>query len=237
MALASEPPRRPRNARGQGQVLREQLIEAAARLLATLEQPESLTLRQVAREVGVAPASIYSHFPDLGALFNYVLELRYREVAELVSAADRAVTPLAKLVQWCATYIRWGIEHPGEYRTLFGGRVPSGVSATSHHGGIELLDALTAALTAITDPGHHSPPAQRRQAGILLWTAMHGVISAFTEHPNLVWPPIDDLIVGIVALHTSRPQSVIAIVLKEHDPQLRNTRRVREPRRAPGLSL
>ena len=43
-------------------------MEAAAHLLATLDQPETLTLRQVAREVGVAPASIYSHFPDtLGA--------------------------------------------------------------------------------------------------------------------------------------------------------------------------
>jgi hypothetical protein len=48
---------------------------------------------------------------------------------------------------------------------------------------------------------------------------MHGAISAFTEHPNLAWPPIDDLIAGIVALHTSQPQGEIAIVLKEHDPQ------------------
>src|SRR5256885_6675968 len=54
-----------RSPRGQGQLLKAQLVEAAAHLLATLDQPETLTLRQVAREVGVAPASIYSHFPDL----------------------------------------------------------------------------------------------------------------------------------------------------------------------------
>lgn len=104
---------RRRNPRGQGQLLKAQLVEAAAKLLATLDQPETLTLRQVAREVGVAPASIYSHFPDLGALIQHVLRLRYDELARLMNEAARpAPDPLADLVARCAAYVRWGSNSP-----------------------------------------------------------------------------------------------------------------------------
>lgn len=212
---------RRRNARGQGQLLRTQLVEAAARLLATLEQPESLTLRQVAREVGVAPASIYSHFPDLGTLLNHVLELRYAEIVELMHAADSAPTPLARLVQRCATYIRWGIEHPGEYRTLFGGRLPTSVSAPSHRGGVELLESMTVALTAVNDPQQESSADQHWRGGLLLWTSMHGLIDSYTEHKNISWPPIDDLVVGIVATHAKRPEPEVAAFLTGREPPLR----------------
>lgn len=213
MATIDGRPQRPRNPRGQGQVLRQQLVDAAARLLATLDQPESLTLRQVAREVGVAPASIYSHFADLEALFNHVLELRYRELTALMRAADDAPTPLAGLVWRCATYVRWGIDNPGEYRTLFGGRVPPGVAATSHHVGIELLETLTTALSAVLGDGQDE--RGRQQGGILLWTAMHGLVSAFSDHTDMTWPPIDDLIVSMIALHTTRPPLDIVVALAQ----------------------
>lgn len=85
-------PRR-RNPRGQGEVLKAQLVDAAAKLLATLDQPETLTLRQVAREVGVAPASIYSHFTDLSALIQHVLRLRYQELARLMDEAAQVAGP------------------------------------------------------------------------------------------------------------------------------------------------
>ncbi|WP_213815475.1 TetR/AcrR family transcriptional regulator [Glaciihabitans sp. dw_435] len=206
---------RTRNPRGQGQILRQQLIDAAAHLLATLDQPETLTLRQVARTVGVAPASIYSHFADFEALFNHVLDLRYDELISLMKVADKAPTALAELVWRCATYIRWGIHNPGAYRTLFGGRVPPGVTATSHRVGLELLEALTASLAAtVADIGDESPDTIR-QRGILLWTSMHGLVSAYCEHPGVVWPRISDLIIGTVALHSSRPLPDIAHSLQQ----------------------
>jgi AcrR family transcriptional regulator len=87
--------------------------------LTTLDQPETLTLRQVAREVGVAPAGIYSHFPDLSALIEHVLRLRYDELAQIMNrAAESGANSLAELVGRCAAYVHWGVEQPAPYRTL-----------------------------------------------------------------------------------------------------------------------
>ncbi len=227
------PPSRRRNPRGQGQLLKAQLVEAAAHLLATLDQPETLTLRQVAREVGVAPASIYSHFDDLSALIEHVLRLRYRELARLMDqAAHDAQDPLADLVARCAAYVHWGVEQPGSYRTLVGGRMPADLVPRSAHGaGAELLDSIITSLAAVTDPGREADPEaqalakaeqsaptapQRRwQAGLLLWTALHGLITLYNDHGNIPWPPLNDLLTDLLTLHTGRPAAEIAALWPE----------------------
>ncbi|MFI1753325.1 TetR/AcrR family transcriptional regulator [Streptomyces sp. NPDC020571] len=212
-------PRR-RNPRGQGQVLKAQLVDATAKLLATLDQPETLTLRQVAREVGVAPASIYSHFPDLSALIQHVLRLRYEELGRLMNEAARsAPDPLADLVTRCAAYVRWGVDQPGHYRTLFGGRMPDDLVPGSAHGaGAEPLEAVVASLAAVT--GGEATAERRWQAGLLLWTSLHGLVSLYNDHGNLPWPPLDDLLTDLISLHTARPAADIAPLLppRGHDP-------------------
>ncbi len=202
-----EAPRRRRNPRGQGQVLRAELIAAAAHLLATLDQPETLTLRQVAREVGVAPASIYSHFPDLGSLVRHVLRLRYAELARLMDeAAAPAADPLDDLAGRCAAYVRWGVEHPGEYRTLFGGRMPADLALLQEHGaGEALLDSVIASLAAVRQRGgERSDPARQWRNGLLLWTGLHGLVVLHNDHGELPWPPLDALLADLLGLHAGR---------------------------------
>lgn len=218
MASAEQAPARRRNRRGEGQLLKAQLVEAAAHLLATLEQPERLTLRQVAREVGVAPASIYSHFPDLSALIEHVLRLRYEELAELMDrAAESATTPLATLVGRCGAYVHWGVEQPGPYRTLFGGRMPADLVPGSAHGaGAELLTSVVEALAAVTDRGgNQGTETEPWQAGLLLWTALHGLVSLYNDHGNIPWPPLNDLLADLLSLHAGRPAAEIADLLAQ----------------------
>lgn len=196
-------------------MLRAQLVEAAARLLATLDQPETLTLRQVAREVGVAPASIYSHFPDLGALVQHVLRLRYDELARLMGeAAGPAPDPLSDLVARCAAYVHWGVGQRGHYRTLFGSRMPADlVPGPAHSAGADLLDSVVGALAAVTDPARTRTAEQHWRAGLLLWTGMHGLITLYNDHGNIPWPPLDALTADLIGLHTGRPSSEIAALL------------------------
>lgn len=208
-------PRR-RNPRGQGQALRAELVDAAARLLATLDRPETLTLRQVAREVGVAPASIYSHFPDLDALIRHVLRMRHDELGRLMDdAAARTAEPLAELVARCAAYARWGVGHPGEYRTLFGGGMPpEQVPIDSHGAGDTLLAPVIGALTRVERQAGAPADADREwQAGLLLWTALHGLVSLYDGQGALPWPRLDSLIVDVLHLHTARPAAEIEPLL------------------------
>lgn len=216
MSQTGATPRR-RNPRGQGQVLKTQLLEAAAHLLATMDRPETLTLRQVAREVGVAPASIYSHFPDLGSLIQQVLHLRYEELAARMNdAAGTASSPLEELVARCAAYIHWGVEHPGEYRTLFGGGMPETLVPFDTHGvGEEILASVISVLSDVaTAPGQKPDPHEDWQAGLLLWTGMHGLVALYNAHGAIDWPPLDDLTAKVLGKHASQPAPVVAKILR-----------------------
>ena len=144
---------RRRNPRGQGQILREQLVEAATDLLATLDSPQALTLRMVAGRSGW-PRPRVRPFRRPGALVEHVLRLRYEELAEVMGhAAERASTPVEDLVGRCAAYLYWGTANPGHYRVVFGGRAPSDVfPSPAHEAGAELLAGVVAALAAATTP-------------------------------------------------------------------------------------
>ena len=213
---------RQRNPRGQGQILREQLVEAATGLLATLDSPQALTLRMVARQVGIAPASVYSHFADLNTLVEHVLRLRYQELAEVMNrAAERASTPVEDLVGRCAAYLYWGTDNPGHYRVVFGGRAPSDVFPSAAHGaGAELLAGVGAALAAATTPAaRHAQGAAddgygQQRAGLLLWAGLHGIVTLHNDRHNAPWPPLDELLVQLIALHTGQEPDVIAEALR-----------------------
>ena len=69
---------RRRNARGEGERLRQELIRAASQLLESLPGEESLSLRAVARQAGVSAPSVYLHFADKGELVGAVLATRRR---------------------------------------------------------------------------------------------------------------------------------------------------------------
>ena len=47
---------------------RERILDAAGRLMADGRGLDSLGLREVAREAGLAATSLYNHFPDMEAL-------------------------------------------------------------------------------------------------------------------------------------------------------------------------
>ena len=55
---------RPRNPRGEGAHLRADLLDAATRLLSSTGNPESVSIRAVAKEAGVSATAAYRHFAD-----------------------------------------------------------------------------------------------------------------------------------------------------------------------------
>jgi AcrR family transcriptional regulator len=61
---AAKASRRPRSRRGDGWRLRAEIIEAARDALAEGGDLRQLTLRGIARQVGIAATSVYLHFPD-----------------------------------------------------------------------------------------------------------------------------------------------------------------------------
>ena len=115
--------RRRRSARGEGERLREEILVATAALLARMGSDEALSLRAVAREVGVSAPSVYLHFPDKEALLLAVAAELFSEVERALdaAAAEAGDDPVATVVARARAYVEWGLEHPGQYKVLYEG--------------------------------------------------------------------------------------------------------------------
>src|SRR6516164_7110103 len=89
----SRPQPRGRNRRGQGELLREEIVAAACRMLEELGDDQALSLRAVAREVGIAATSVYLHFADLEALVVAALESSHAALTAAIDDAETAAGP------------------------------------------------------------------------------------------------------------------------------------------------
>jgi AcrR family transcriptional regulator len=193
--------RRSANPRGQGSRLRDELVDAATRLLRAGGRDTELTLRGVAREAGVAAPSVYAHFADLDEL---AVELIRRHLVDLAGALARTAARTAartgpdRLRAIARAYVRWGLDNPGPYIVVFEGRALRQLSTADERAltaGVDLLGSL-AELLAELDP----PPADPRLAAVGVWTALHGVVSLRTAKPAYPWPSLDRHIGAVLAV-------------------------------------
>lgn len=108
LAAMDETPatRRRPNARGKGELLREEIVTAAVRMLDELADDEALSLRAVAREVAIAATSVYLHFPDRDALvlgvIQHVLKRTGDRAEQAIAEVDDAFEALSRFVHACA---------------------------------------------------------------------------------------------------------------------------------------
>jgi AcrR family transcriptional regulator len=80
----------------------------------------ALSLRAVARRVGVSPAAPYRHYADREALVSAVAALGYRELAERLAAAHPSPSTPEQLTSVAIAYVQFAIERPALFRIMFG---------------------------------------------------------------------------------------------------------------------
>ncbi|WNV85786.1 TetR/AcrR family transcriptional regulator [Umezawaea sp. Da 62-37] len=119
----SSTPTRARNRRGEGARLRDDIVAAAVELLDETGDETAVTLRAVARRVGIAAPSIYRHFPDQPMIMLAVVRQAFEELDEQLRAAVAAAgdDPRGRLFAIGHAYLEFAQRHPGRYRTMFGG--------------------------------------------------------------------------------------------------------------------
>jgi AcrR family transcriptional regulator len=101
--------------------LRRAVMDAALQITAE-SGLESLSLREIARKIGVTSAAPYHHFKDRETL---LLDLAIEAYGKLLDALSRtratAPNPEAEVVAAVARYLRFGREHRAEYAIMFAG--------------------------------------------------------------------------------------------------------------------
>ncbi len=180
---------RGRNRRGEGERLREEILIAALRLLDELGDDQALSLRAVAREVGIAATSVYIHFEDRDALVLAALEHWSRHLATAIDQAERqAPDPVAALRARLLTLSECVRERPGLYKVMHESTINRHTSMAFKQ---ELADRMEAAVQRCMDAG--LAPADDPAAVTLdLRSAVQGAVSMRVNEPLLEWPPLDE---------------------------------------------
>jgi AcrR family transcriptional regulator len=144
--------------------LTEQIKLLARRQLAETGSA-GLSLRAVARELGMVSSAVYRYFPSRDELLTALIVDAYTAVGERAATAEAAVRRSDLAGRWSATCraVRgWAIEHPHEYALIFGSPVPGyrAPAATIDPAAripLLLLAILTDAASAGRGPSGHEP--------------------------------------------------------------------------------
>lgn len=103
-----------------------EITEVARRHLAR-DGAAGLSLRAVARELGMVSSAIYRYFPSRDDLLTALIIDGYNAVGEAGEKAEAACPPDDHMGRWlavCHAVRDWGVAHPQEYALLYGSPVP-----------------------------------------------------------------------------------------------------------------
>lgn len=154
--------------------LRDACIVAAQEVIAE-RGIENLSLREVARKLGVSHQAPYKHYPSRDHLLAEVMRRCFQRFAAYLDARPRFDDPERDLESLGAQYLSYAHNHPLEYRLMFSTTWP---------------DAATQ-LDLVTDATHpfdilrgvlrrkHGDSAAMREAveldALYIWSTMHGL--------------------------------------------------------------
>jgi len=198
---------RERNRRGEGLRLRQDIVQAAANILNAGGSAASVSLRDIARQVGISAPSIYTHFPDRDSIVLAVVQDTFVELKDrLETQMNRpGLEAVARLRAVCVAYLDFALEWPQRYQILFGGvwnlaeaQKSSSVGAVVV--GDEVFALMVEAIAQCVVAGQSSSTDPAADASAL-WVALHGLADLRVTAPLFPWPPdLVELLINRLAL-------------------------------------
>uniref|UniRef100_A0AAU2JL63 TetR/AcrR family transcriptional regulator n=1 Tax=Streptomyces sp. NBC_00049 TaxID=2903617 RepID=A0AAU2JL63_9ACTN len=118
-----------RGARERARIEVTAAIKDEARRRVAAEGAAKLSLRAVARELGMVSSALYRYFPSRDELLTALIIDAYDSIGAAAEEADaRAAAagalPRARWVAVCEAVRAWALEHPHEYALIYGSPVP-----------------------------------------------------------------------------------------------------------------
>ena len=119
-----------------------------------------LSLRAVARDVGLSPAGVYRYFAGRDELLTALISDGYDDLADHLAVAliaEGQATPRSRMAAAARAYRAWALEHPHEFALLYGTPIPGYAApeggttvAANRRVGEQLLTPLVEAFAAGT---------------------------------------------------------------------------------------
>jgi AcrR family transcriptional regulator len=144
-------------------------VVATAALVADRDGYAAVTASSVARELGVQPASLYTHVTDLRALLDALHALALSELADEAGASVAGRSGRDALEGFAGAHRRYAREYPGRWAALQGTAAPSTVASE----GAVRLGRLTVAVLR----GYELPAEQVAHAARFLGASINGFLA------------------------------------------------------------
>ncbi|MDX2137340.1 MAG: TetR/AcrR family transcriptional regulator [Chloroflexota bacterium] len=176
----------------------EDLREACVReALAIIESDgiENLSLREVARRLGVSHQAPYKHFPSRDHILAEVVRRAFESFAAYLDTHTHA----ADMRAMGQAYLHYAAAHPLQYRLMFGTPLPDpaqhpAMMASARHA----FDLLLVAVTHKVPADHAMTPDNVMQDALFIWATLHGLASILQADAlhTLALPPavLEDMI-------------------------------------------
>jgi AcrR family transcriptional regulator len=156
--------------------LKNVLIEAAISQIAT-HGARDLSLRELARSIGVSHASTYRHFPNKESVLATIAEQGFEELTRAMEAAAKphAGDPLEMLRATGIAYVDFGVSYPHHLQIMFGDAI------TRHEDYPTLVEASKKAYEVLVSVVREGQQAGRisaqdeRLVALAAWAQVHGL--------------------------------------------------------------
>ncbi|WP_374530941.1 TetR/AcrR family transcriptional regulator [Novosphingobium sp.] len=166
--------------------LRSALVEAGLKALETTEI-EDLSLRQLARDVGVSATAVYRHFPDKRALFSALADAGIERLFHAQEAAAEAAAPNESFAATGRAYVRFALANPALFRLTFAYSCRSGPTVFGNSRAALMLQDYAARIAP--------DPEDARTLVMQAWSLVHGLAMLMLDGQL---PPEDALIDRVI---------------------------------------
>lgn len=128
-------------------------IKQAALEQIAAEGAGSLSIRGIARAIGMSPAGLYRYYDSLDSLLTDLIADAYNDLADaVVAATTTAGTVRDRLLAGMLAYRQWCLEHPNEFLLVFGTPIP-GYAAPEEGPTVEANRRIGAAFFGLVHEG------------------------------------------------------------------------------------
>lgn len=179
--------------------LRRDLLDAALEVVRDAD-PAQLSLRAVARSVGVSHAAPKNHFRDKTALLTALAIEGFERLADVMdAAAAEASEPREALELVGRAYLRFSMTCPGYFRVMWRNELLDLSDSVLESIGLRTFERLmsltTEAQASGWAPGH--PPSD---LAMTLWSAVHGAAQLHLDGPlsEMDGRPADAIFEGVL---------------------------------------
>ena len=108
--------------RAENRIEQTRTIQATGRRHLAEVGPAALSLRAIARDVGLVSSAVYRYFPSRDDLLTALIIESYDELGEAVEAADQAIDPAdlaGRFRALCHAIHGWARRNPHEYALVY----------------------------------------------------------------------------------------------------------------------